>query len=291
MIEKARLVRLGVAACMFLGAAASGDTLEEEANRAAAVGFFEQLYNAKNYEAAAEFLGSRVIQHTPSIGDGRDGLRQYAENLRKELPRSSREIKRVLTDRDYVIIQAHLVPEPGALGAVTGDIFRLDEGRVVEHWGVVHPITPSPDPNNPNDVFGTASAPYPAATSSGVERRNLALGIGFYNAALNEKDWDKAKSYIGDRYQQHSVYMDDGAEPFKGLVDRLRREFPENLGEIKQTFADGDMVVLHLHVTRTRDALGWTVIEIMRFENEKVVEHWDIFELVPRESANENGLW
>jgi predicted SnoaL-like aldol condensation-catalyzing enzyme len=85
--------------------------------------------------------------------------------------------------------------------------------------------------------------------------------------------------------------MEDGQAGFKGLIDRLIREFPQNLGEIKASFADGDMVVLHLHVTRTRDMPGWTVLELMRLENEKVVEHWDIFEPVPDASANGNPLW
>lgn len=270
---------------------AAADTAAEETNKAVATAFFAYVYNDKSFADAAELLGPRFIQHTPRIADGRAGLEQYIERLRTELPESSREIKRVLTDRDHVIIQSHLVREPGDRGAVAGDIFRLDGGRVVEHWGIVHPITDAPDADNPNDVFGSSSAPFPPTTSDARERRNLALAVGFYNAALNEKDWEKAESYIGDRYRQHSIYMEDGRAGFKGLIDRLIREFPENLGEIRQSFADGDMVVLHLHVTRTRETPGWTVIELMRLENEKVVEHWDIFEPVPATSANSNTLW
>lgn len=111
---------------------------------------------------------------------------------------------------------------------------------------------------------------------------------------MNEKDWDKAAIYIGGGYRQHSIYMQDGPEGFKDLIDRLQRDFPQNLGEIKQSFADGDMVVLHLHVTRTRDTPGWTVIELMRLDDEKIVEHWDIFQTVPATSAraaNTNTPW
>jgi predicted SnoaL-like aldol condensation-catalyzing enzyme len=270
---------------------AVADTAEEIVNRTVAMALFEHVYNDKSYADAAELLGARFVQHTPTIADGRSGLEQHIERLRDEQPDSSRQIKRVLTDRDHVIVQSHLVRNSGDRGAVAGDIFRLEDGYVVEHWGIVHPITDAPHPDNPNDAFGTSSAPFPPATSAAEERRNLALAVGFYNAALNEKDWDKAAHYIGDYYRQHSIYMEDGQAGFKGLIDRLIREFPQNLGEIKASFADGDMVVLHLHVTRTRDMSGWTVLELMRLENEKVVEHWDIFEPVPDASANGNPLW
>jgi len=276
---------------LVVGTPALADTPGEEDNRAVAVALFDAIYNEKNFAAAAELLGARLIQHTPTIADDRAGLQQYVERLRNELPKSSRAIKRVLTDRNFVIVQSHFVREPGDRGAVAGDIFRLEGGLVVEHWGIVHPITDRPHPDNPNDVFGSSGSPYPQATSAAQERRNLALAVGFYNAALNEKNWEKAEAYLGDDYRQHSIYMEDGRAGFEGLIARLRRDFPQNLGEIKQSFADGDMVVLHLHVTRAADMPGWTVIEMLRLENEKVVEHWDIFEREPATSANANTLW
>jgi predicted SnoaL-like aldol condensation-catalyzing enzyme len=123
------------------------------------------------------------------------------------------------------------------------------------------------------------------------EDRNKQTAIEFYAAALNEKDWDKAKQYIGPRYVQHSIYMEDGAAGFEALVNRISTEFPQNHGEIKQAFADGDMVILHLHVTRYPGHAGWSVIELMRLENDKVVEHWDVFQPVPGETANSHGMF
>jgi predicted SnoaL-like aldol condensation-catalyzing enzyme len=216
----------------------------------------------------------------------------YINAMRVQMPEAKREIKRVLTDGAYVIVQGHLTNGPDDAGAVTGDIYRLENGRITEQWGIVHPITPSPDPVNPNDVFGSNSAPYPTPASTAQERRNLALATGFYHAALNEKNWDKAEQYMGAHYQQHSVYMADGREAFKGLVERIQREFPNNLGLVKQSFADGDMVVLNLVVTRDKGGLAYNVIELMRLEDDKVVEHWDIFErLSGVQPVHDNGFW
>ena len=96
---------------------------------------------------------------------------------------------------------------------------------------------------------------------------------------------------MGDYYQQHSIYMEDGKAGFQELVERIRREFPNNLGKVRQSFADGDMVVLNLEVSRDKGGLTYNVIELMRLENDKVVEHWDIFQRVPETSLNDNGLW
>ena len=124
-----------------------------------------------------------------------------------------------------------------------------------------------------------------ASAETAQEARNKQIAIDFYNAALNEKNWEKAVTYIGERYTQHSLYMQDGPNGLEELVARIKREHPDNRGEIKRAFADGDLVVIHLHVTRHRQHLGWSVIEILRLENDKVVEHWDMFRTVPESNG------
>ena len=278
--------------CMPVSAHAQGDPPSEVANRDTVEAFYQAAFRDRDAEAAVGFLTPNFIQHHPAIISGVPGMATYINLMRVQMPESKREIKRVLTDGDYVIVQAHLTNGADDPGAVTGDIFRLENGLIAEQWGIIHSITPSPDPDNPNDPFGTNSAPYPTPTSTAQERRNLALATGFYHVALNEKDWERAEQYMGDYYQQHSVYMADGKEAFRELVERIQREFPNNLGLVKQSFADGDMVVLNLEVTRDKGGLAYNVIELMRLENDKVVEHWDIFQrLTDVVPLNSNGFW
>lgn len=283
---------LGCVICMSAFVRAQGDPSGEEANRETVEAFYLAAYRDRDAQAAAVYLAPVFIQHHPAIHDGVAGMTAYINVMRVQMPDSKRDIKRVLTDGDHVIVQGHLTNGADDPGAVTGDIFRLEDGRIAEQWGIVHPITPSPDPDNPNDVFGSNSAPYPTPTSTAQERRNLALATGFYHVALNEKDWEKTEQYMGEYYQQHSVYMGDGKAAFRDLVERIQREFPNNLGLVKQSFADGDMVVLNLEVTRDKGGLAYNVIELMRLENDKVVEHWDIFQrLTDVVSMSSNGFW
>ena len=271
---------------------AQGDPPRELANRDTVEAFYRAAFDTRDAQIAAGYLAEDFMQHHPAFHDGVAGMTADIDGMRIQMPESTREIKRVLTDGDYVIVQGHLTNGADDPGAVTGDIFRLENGLIAEQWGIIHPIAPSPDPDNPNDVFGSNSAPYPNPETTAQERRNLALATGFYHVALNEKDWEKAQGYMGEYYQQHSVYMADGKAAFRDLVERIKREFPNNLGKVKQSFADGDMVVLNLEVTRDKGGLAYNVIELMRLENDKVVEHWDIFQrLEGVEPAHDNGYW
>lgn len=124
-----------------------------------------------------------------------------------------------------------------------------------------------------------------------TEQQNIATVLALYNAALNDKDWDEARKYLGDRYTQHNPTAKDGPEGLRGYIEFLKKTYPENHGEIKQVIADGDMVVLHVHSKRTPDSLGNAIVDIFKLENGKVVEHWDVIQPIPETSANDNTMF
>jgi predicted SnoaL-like aldol condensation-catalyzing enzyme len=122
-----------------------------------------------------------------------------------------------------------------------------------------------------------------------VEERNKQVAIEFYNAALNEKNWDKARSFIGNRYVQHNPGAVDGPEGLRQHIEFLKREWPRNHGEIKQVLADGDLVALHVHSRRSPELRGNAIVDIFRIENGKVVEHWDVVQPIPDPGKALNG--
>src|SRR5512147_55575 len=80
----------------------------------------------------------------------------------------------------------------------------------------------------------SASAPtYSAESQETIEEQNKQIAIEFYNAALNEKNWEKTRSFIGNRYIQHNLSAIDGPEGLKAHIEFLKRDFPNNHGEIK----------------------------------------------------------
>jgi predicted SnoaL-like aldol condensation-catalyzing enzyme len=119
---------------------AAADAAQQEANKKAVVEFYDKAINQKDFGAASAYLGSRYTQHNPNAADGPEGLKAFLQFLKEKFPVSRSEIKRVLADGDYVILHVHAVREPGARGNAIVDIFKLENGKIVEHWDVVQPV-------------------------------------------------------------------------------------------------------------------------------------------------------
>jgi predicted SnoaL-like aldol condensation-catalyzing enzyme len=124
---------------------------KEEHNKQVVAEFHELALNRKDAAAAAAHLGSRYVQHSPELADGVEGFQAFIEQYRKKFPDARSEIKRVFADGDYVVLHVHAVPAPQARGQAMVDIYRLAEGRIVEHWGVIQDV---PEKSaNPNGMF------------------------------------------------------------------------------------------------------------------------------------------
>lgn len=128
--------------------AALAASAQEEANRAAVLGFYEKGLNQKDADAALAYVGNRYVQHNPNAPDGPDGFRKFIGFLREKFPNSHSEIKRSFADGDFVILHVHSVREPGSRGRAIVDIFKLENGKIVEHWDVVQDIPENPANNN-----------------------------------------------------------------------------------------------------------------------------------------------
>jgi len=124
------------AAVAFAPAAFAADARQMEENKKAVTEFYDLAINQKNFEAAAKFIGPRYVQHNPRVADGPEGLKALLDILREKFPGAHSDIKRVFADGDYVILHVHSVPTPGARGNAIVDIFKLEDGKIVEHWDV-----------------------------------------------------------------------------------------------------------------------------------------------------------
>jgi len=113
---------------------------QQDINKKNVVAFYSQAINQKNYIAASAYLGSRYTQHNPNAADGKEGLKAFIQFLSNNYPDSHSEIKRVFADGDYVILHVHSVREPGTRGRAIFDLFKLENGKIVEHWDAIQDI-------------------------------------------------------------------------------------------------------------------------------------------------------
>jgi predicted SnoaL-like aldol condensation-catalyzing enzyme len=109
----------------------------------------------------------------------------------------------------------------------------------------------------------------PAALAADAKQmeENKKIVAAFYDAAVNQKDFEKASQYLGARYTQHNPLAADGREGFKGFIAFLKEKFPNNRSEIKRIFADGDYVIVHVHAVREPGTRGNAIVDIFNLEN------------------------
>lgn len=123
-------------------------------------------------------------------------------------------------------------------------------------------------------------------------QQNKANALAFYDLMFNQcKPREAIEQYAGDEYIQHNPHVADGKQAFIGYFERMAAEYPGKKVRFKRAIAEGDKVVLHCHQQwpNNEDYAG---IDIFRFdENGKIVEHWDVLQVVPAESKHENGMF
>ncbi len=124
---------------------------QEARNRRVVLDFYDRVLIPMDFTHAMQFFGPTYTQHDPLATDGPEGLHRFLDTVRVETPHATTSIKRVFVDGDYVIVHVHVTPVPGTPGLAVVDIFRLEHGRIVEHWDVIQPV---PDaPLNSNSMF------------------------------------------------------------------------------------------------------------------------------------------
>jgi len=105
----------------------------------------------KPEEAVAKYLGLNYRQHNPGAGDGPEPFIETVKRFAQNFPDLRMGPKRIIAEGDIVVLHSHLIPKPGDRGTAVVDIFRLENGKIVEHWDVVQEV-PEKTANN-NTMF------------------------------------------------------------------------------------------------------------------------------------------
>lgn len=126
-------------------------TAQEDANRRLVIAMYERVLQPLDSSHMEEFFTSDYIQHNPSVVSGPQGLKGLLDRARVESPHAEHRVKRVFADGDYVIAHVHVIIHPGELGRAVVDIFRIEGGKIAEHWDVAQPV--AEHPANDNGMF------------------------------------------------------------------------------------------------------------------------------------------
>ena len=123
----------------------------EEANLKLVVNFYEQFFNKHEVARAAEVVSEDYKQHNPEVPDGKKPFVDYFSQFFKETPQSKARIVRTATSGDLVWLQVHSTNSPSDRGQAVLDIFRVKNGKIVEHWDIIQDV---PEKSaNENNMF------------------------------------------------------------------------------------------------------------------------------------------
>ena len=122
--------------------------------------------------------------------------------------------------------------------------------------------------------------------------KNKSNAKAFYDLMFNQCQPRKAvEQFVGEDYIQHNPHVADGKEAFIEYFERMAVEYPGKVTYFKRSIAEGNLVVLHCHQVWPGDQ-DYAGIDIFRFDVEgKIVEHWDVLQVISTDSKHGNGLF
>lgn len=222
----------------------------------------------------------RYIQHNLAVADGPAGVKALFQSLPKGTTRV--HTVRVFQDGDFVF--AHT--DYNFFGPKVGfDVFRYEDGKIVEHWDNLQETAPTPNPSGHTMTDGPM-----AASDLDRTQANKALMQAYMDDLLHGRK-DKFASYFdGNNYIQHNPWVADNLTGlFAGLQTLAKKGLAVKYERVHQVLGEGNFVLvvsdgmLGDHPTAYYD--------LYRIQNGKIAEHWDILESIPprKEWKNPNG--
>jgi len=112
----------------------------EEANLALVRNVYELVLKPLDSSRVDDFFAPSYIQHNPMAASGAQGLKDFLDWAKSTSPDAEHRVKRMFADGDHVIAHVHVIINPGERGNAVIDIFRIENGRVAEHWDAAQPV-------------------------------------------------------------------------------------------------------------------------------------------------------
>ena len=122
--------------------------------------------------------------------------------------------------------------------------------------------------------------------SQTIQEKNKALVLDAFETLFNKKDYAAAEKYWSPNYIQHSAHIEPGRE---GLFNLIKASPPSLRYEHGLIIAEGDYVVVHGRFSGHGPPVAWIVTDIVRIENGRLAEHWDVIQDEATKEQSKSG--
>lgn len=117
------------------------------------------------------------------------------------------------------------------------------------------------------------------------------IAQNFLKLAASGHSHEGFKLYVGKNFKHHNAYFKGDAETLMLAMEESARKNPNKLFTIHHILEDKNTVAVHSHLKQNSEDVGFAVVHILKFENDKIIELWDLGQPVPKDSINENGMF
>ncbi|NGY62338.1 SnoaL-like domain-containing protein [Lentzea sp. NEAU-D13] len=258
--------------------AAGSSSVSEEQNKTLVLRLYSEAFNQGKTDVVRELVGADYVQHDKSVPGGADGQVKQFQDLKTKIPGAVATVKRTAADRDLVAVHWHASATPAneATGEAKIDLYRVGNGKLVEHWSITQTVPATTASGN--SLFSDQYR-YPNGTptpSEEQEEKNHQFAVEAYrklsdgDAAVIDTSWDP-------RYYQHNPVAANGTDPLKQFMQQQGVTPPSGTPsattgsgrtQFGHTLADGDLVWV--------SSSDYVVVDIFRVVDGKIIEHWDV---------------
>lgn len=260
------LAGLALVSCSAEQPAAPAADPARDAARAAITDYANLLMvSGKPEEAFGKYYADLLIQHDPWIADGGKGDVEFLEKRREAEPEKYAAteqyvnvVHNILADGEFVVLKSHVFTSPTDKGREFVDIWRVENGKFVEHWDVISPI-------------------------DAAKSETLGCGVGGSYAAAVKAGNTVAKPACGAPDAKA-----DSAASEKAVRDYLGAQPDAAKAKIERLIADGDLVLVHSLVAG--DPRGTARADLLRVKDGKVGDAWSVVQPIPEFSASGRSM-
>lgn len=240
-------------------------------------------FNTGDKTAISAINPDKYIQHNLSVADGLKGMGEVFANAPPNGFKA--KLHRIFADGDYVVSHT----EYDFFGPKAGfDVFRFEDGLIVEHWDNLTEITP-PNPSGRTQFDGATDI-----VDEDKTQQNKTLVEGFVTDVLINGKFDTVTNFVNaDNYLQHNSAVADGLDGLSKALDYFAANNMVMVYEKVHKVLGSGNFVLTMAEGRFGVAPGNHVAfyDLFRIEDGLIVEHWDVIEAIPAQDEwkNQNG--
>ena len=245
---------------------------------------FAALFTDFDVEALPDLFAEDYIQHNPDVPTGLAPVMGILPAIEASGLRVTTH--RVFADGDLVVLHSTYENAQvfGAPTLVGFDVFRVADGKIVEHWDNLQP------PAAPNASGRTMTDGPTEVTDRDRTEANKARVAEFAQAVLIEGDFGRITDFIvgGDAYAQHNPLFGDGLAALGAAFEALAQQGNGiRYTTVHQVLGAGDFVLMMAEGTFGTTPTAY--YDLFRLEDGMIVEHWDVIAEIPAEMAHDNG--